>query len=177
MVRGSFSQIKASAQISFNRTRILNQFKSQAKGVDWHRRFESLKYLKDLAPSAEFDFLLKMKSPPFMDILKSGFVEWGFQSQLFGRILEGQIDLWGFDQEQNIWVIDYKTGSTDELKTAQLQVEFYLWILKRKMEGEGKVLPRKFLWALINPLTEKVFTGEASEAKFKALELELGLTQ
>jgi ATP-dependent helicase/nuclease subunit A len=170
--RASFSQISSEESSAWNYQGLKNKFSAQAKGIYWHRLFESMRFGDLEEGLSDFPFLSSLSSPPFKEILKDGHVEWGFQSLVGERILEGQIDLWGFDRAQNLWVLDYKTGSSKEPEKAIQQVKFYLWVLKRK-----GLQAKSLRWAVLYPLQEKVIEGEATPEDFEKLELELGLAE
>ena len=77
------------------------------------------------------NYIRELKDPPMRDIIQSGHVEWGYQLLKPGSvakekcIVEGQVDLWGYDDSKNLWVIDYKSGSEAYKEKAFLQLEEY----------------------------------------------------
>lgn len=105
------------------------------------------------------NFVGRLKQPPMGQLLVSGHAEWGFQIQLQGSILEGQIDLWG-EADDQIWLIDYKSGNPRALEKAMAQLEIYAFALTRF----GLKLPIQM--AVIYPFHEKVeirqFGGNSS---------------
>jgi len=170
--RESFSQMKSKKDQSWSYQGLKRKYESQAMGIHWHRVFEALKFSDGSALSEDQDFLMGLDSPPLVEILENGHVEWGFQAKEGGRILEGQIDLWGIDGENRLWVIDYKTGSSKSSEQAIAQVKFYLWILRKK-----GLTPSEFKWSVIYPFEEKVLEGSMSDQDFKDLEIEFGFAQ
>jgi ATP-dependent helicase/nuclease subunit A len=105
------------------------------RGTDVHRLLESLKYdpsQKRATPEYQvaLDFLHTGKGQFLLDVIRSGEVEWGFAAQLSGFLIQGQIDLWGRDAQQRLWVVDYKTGSPDKVDSALAQLEIYAWALR-----------------------------------------------
>lgn len=164
LVRSSFTEMSAEKIEAWTSKRLMNKFSAQAKGIHWHRLFEAMRF-KDLDEGlSEFPFLEDLKTPPFKEILSNGHVEWGFQAKHQNQLLEGQIDLWGFDKDKNVWVIDYKTGSSKSSEQAQRQVQFYLWILRKR-----GVKCSAFKWAVIYPMEEKVIHGVMTDGDFDLL--------
>lgn len=171
LVRSSFTEMSSEKDEVWTPKRLMSKFSAQAKGIHWHRLFEGMKF-KDLEKGlTDFPFLREMERPPFRQILSSGHVEWGFQAKHKGKLFEGQIDLWGFDKGDHLWVIDYKTGSSRSSDQARLQVQFYLWILRKR-----GIKSSAFNWAVIYPIEEKVIHGTMKENDFDLLERELGLS-
>ncbi|MBL7671868.1 MAG: UvrD-helicase domain-containing protein [Bdellovibrionaceae bacterium] len=146
----------------------LSDFEKSKKGQKAHRIFESLKFQRDLDfianedPSlkAGVEFIVNLKNPPIVEFFESQTlgeaqveVEWGFTVDWFGKKLTGQIDLWAFYQDQ-LWVIDYKTGSPESAKKAQSQLEIYAECLFKTKRAPETC---EVLLAAIYPLDEKVF--------------------
>ncbi len=127
----------------------LKSLKSKARfGVRVHRLLEGLKSLEaikdprattktilsefernkfvDLKPieKSYFEFLLELKELPFLKILEAGHTEWGFQTLLNEKNLRGQIDLWS-EYDGKLWIIDYKTGSSNQFEKARIQLLTY----------------------------------------------------
>jgi ATP-dependent helicase/nuclease subunit A len=112
------------------------------RGLQLHELFESLKYHRGERLIA---FLKKMNDPLLseavveitqgtlkwiMQLISDGHVEWGFSMQLKENlILTGQIDLWGRDEQQKVWILDYKTGSSKYSEKALKQLKVYAWCL------------------------------------------------
>lgn len=61
---------------------------------------------------------------------EGGLSEWGFSLKSKERIIEGRIDLWGQDQE-TVYVVDYKTGSSRYAEIALQQLKIYAWALSK----------------------------------------------
>ena len=128
----------------------IKSMKSSSDGVLVHRMMESLRYGENIdykSWSEEWfgqrseeimeaiNFVKNLKTPPMKQLLKSGFVEWGFQIKADGRIIEGQIDLWGEvenpDGKKEAWLIDYKSGSDKYIDKAFKQLDFYSQALRK----------------------------------------------
>lgn len=93
-----------------------------------HQVFESLKYNKEI-PSDEgtkkaVQYLQTLNEIPMASILKDGFAEWGFVINQGGMSVSGQIDLWA-NVNNELWVIDYKTGSSFNSDVAFEQLTHY----------------------------------------------------
>jgi len=123
-------------------------------GVDIHRVFESIKYhsikdpqfrpeslLTDLneKEQAALKYLIQDQKGLWLDLIRQGYVEWGFavlddkrsDSTSSRKLIQGQIDLWGVDSDKQAWVVDYKTGSPEYLDKAMDQLKIYSWALAK----------------------------------------------
>jgi hypothetical protein len=57
------------------------------------------------------DYVRTCKAPLFDILIPKGNVEWGFQVPTRKGILEGQIGLWGRDEQGTYRLVDYNSGS------------------------------------------------------------------
>jgi ATP-dependent helicase/nuclease subunit A len=93
-----------------------------------HQVFESLKYNKHIDADENtknaIKYIQNLKEVPMQTILKDGFAEWGFVIENDGQSMSGQIDLWG-QVGNDLWVIDYKTGSSYNSDVAFEQLSHY----------------------------------------------------
>ena len=142
----------------------LKEMNKSSEGVLIHRVMESLRYresidIDDYGPwlrnefgerykdiEEAIKFIQELREPPMRELLKTGFVEWGFQMKrdvekgeggIFpvkndnggGLIVEGVIDLWGEVEsshgEKVCWLVDYKSGSKKYIEKAFRQLSFY----------------------------------------------------
>jgi ATP-dependent helicase/nuclease subunit A len=119
-------------------------------GVLVHRLMEMLKYRPSRAQLENLiekwfpdqgekvwravNYVTSLSHPPLSEIIENGHVEWGFTLQESGWLMEGQIDLWGFDSQGRVWVIDYKTGSTEMHERAFQQMALYALALRKSGE-------------------------------------------
>jgi ATP-dependent helicase/nuclease subunit A len=145
------------------------------QGVAVHRLFESLKY-QDFseAQSAAKNSDIEMKALGFMKSwqdglmlkwIESGYVEWGFTLPIGAFFLQGQIDLWTLNTnasaQDELIVVDYKTGSESFVQDALQQLEVYAWALQ-KMKKFVTSDPTKVKLVAFYPLTGKVHIQHAS---------------
>jgi len=109
------------------------------RGTEAHLIFESLKYtpvakvletVSDEDLRAAVEYIAEVQEFPLLGLIQQGFVEWGFRFQHQGRWIQGQIDLWGVLGEQ-VWIVDYKTGSSEDSLLAFRQLQAYAWALHR----------------------------------------------
>lgn len=133
---------------SFGEQKIISNLNKAQKGTELHRVFESMKYkakedllknMKDDEKSA-VEYLLNLQEIPFLKILENGFTEWGFGLRTQLGVLQGQIDLWGAlpqEEQRFVYILDYKTGSSDYSDKALLQLESYAQCLLMM----GKIQP------------------------------------
>jgi ATP-dependent helicase/nuclease subunit A len=125
-------------------------------GVDVHRIFESIKYKwmkdpefqwQDLMPQlsdphqAALRYLAEDQNGRWLEVIQNGEVEFGLAVKLDQRLIQGQIDLWGFDHSGQAWVVDYKTGSSEHQAKAMKQLHIYCWALQKmkKIDPEKPV--------------------------------------
>ncbi|MEO0336011.1 MAG: 3'-5' exonuclease, partial [Pseudomonadota bacterium] len=140
----SQDQKAANSELVLPKKMLPKIYRKTADGVYFHRVMESLYYDPnfDYGPIAENWFhkdaetvkagvawTVSLDTPPMAELLRSGNVEWGFQFLEDGQIIEGQIDLWGVVDDQ-IWLVDYKTGRKEEQDKALLQLEIYAKALR-----------------------------------------------
>ncbi len=122
-----------------NDTVLEDQLFSTSFGTLLHKYLEMLKYKpvlellgdiesKTLQRKADMIQALKFvescQSPPLLELIRRGKVEWGFQLIENEQIIEGQIDMWSVHQDE-LWIIDYKTGSAKYTDQAFKQLNYY----------------------------------------------------
>ncbi len=142
-------------------------------GVDVHRLFESLKYKFMRDPSFDWrslatglpvshqkalEYLAQDENGRWLEVIRQGEVEFGMAVVGQGRLIQGQIDLWGRDSQNQIWIVDYKTGSPQYQEKAFDQLKIYSWAL-RKMSRIGATEDVQL--AVIYPFSEKTFYQKA----------------
>lgn len=123
-----------------------------------HQVFESLKYGKEISSDENTkkatQYIQSLKEIPMKDILKDGFAEWGFVINSEGQSVSGQIDLWAQVGDE-LWVIDYKTGSSYNSDVAFEQLTRYAQALQSFVQKE-KALSKINLVALY-PFEQKFY--------------------
>ena len=75
-------------------------------------------------------YVAETKEIPLLQIIKNGHVEWGFSFNENQLWIQGQIDLWG-EVDGQVWLVDYKTGSSAFANSAFEQLKAYAWALFR----------------------------------------------
>ncbi len=164
-VTEKISNNKFSEQTEISNRFLQNLDKAKA-GTDLHKLFESLKYntVSDIQKltteknTGYLKFLIEQKELPLEKILQSGFVEWGFGLKDRSVLIQGQIDAWGFVND-TVYVLDYKTGSSEYVESAYQQLQFYAVCLKLM----NKITPRhQIVLGVIYPVEEKVFQKNIS---------------
>lgn len=102
-------------------------------GTQVHRLFEALTYDQSREVPDEWreavDYVLQLNDPPMKKILKSGHPEWGFAYRKNNEILQGAIDLWA-ELDQAVYILDYKTGSSQYSDKALNQLKVYAQALR-----------------------------------------------
>ncbi len=160
--RGSeFSEVKTS------------QLMIPVVGQKIHTLFERLKYSKsfnreeymkrwfrssEVEILSGIEFTLGLTAPPVQKLIESGEVEWGFQLKANGRIVEGQIDLWG-RADGVTWIVDYKSGTSRFRDKAFAQLDLYSLALRQF--GETNAIK----CAVIYVVEKKVEVRDASDAQ------------
>jgi ATP-dependent exoDNAse (exonuclease V) beta subunit len=122
--------------------------------------FESLKFLepdkvKERLSSKDkeaVDYLFGMKDLNMQEILFKGHNEWGFGLKTKSRFIQGQIDLWS-ELDNEIHVIDYKTGSSQYKEKALEQLAYYTCAL---FEMKQISPHKKIIHSVIYPLEKTV---------------------
>ena len=142
--------------------------KKRRQGVILHRLFEELKnhsrekvktlcqlWLSGDSQSVEkaLQYIAELKEPPLMEFIQQGEVEWSFQRIANGQIQEGRIDLWSIHENQ-LWILDYKTGTSKNIDLAWDQLRAYQAALCDYLDWP-KEKPVKL--CVIYPFEEKVF--------------------
>lgn len=153
--------------------------KKAQRGTDLHRLFESLKFIdfEDLKPRltqeelALVQYLFDQKQLDLKSILDRGHNEWGFGVKLKDQVLQGQIDAWA-ELDQEIHILDYKTGSPDYSKKAFEQLALYTYaLLKMKKISASK----KIIHSVIYPVDRKIIQNQFKDASdFEAKHQPLG---
>ncbi len=118
---------------------------------------------------AAIQFVTTIQEPPLAEVIRRGFVEWGFAFLENGTLIEGQVDLWGRIAEDSkratVWVIDYKTGNPEGREKAFHQLGLYALALRKA----GEVKPGDHVrLAAVYPFTEDVFIEEEPPATWYA---------
>ncbi|MCB0421058.1 MAG: UvrD-helicase domain-containing protein [Bdellovibrionales bacterium] len=125
----------------------LESIRKSSSGTIFHRALEILKFQKDFDFENYFsnwieeeperwihamEYLKSIDEFPYLDVLKYGQVEWGFQLESKQGLLEGQIDLWAQlpnGESDVIWLVDYKSGSPRYKDKGFEQLEIYAYAL------------------------------------------------
>lgn len=171
-------QDKATATDQYNTNYHLKKiFKNKVKkgisGNYWHNLLEHLIYLlkknskdravqkikslyslsKNQITEKDLDkvvaFLFNNTEVPFLEIIKKSFIEWEFQFCFFSQcMIEGKIDLWGW-HNNDIWIIDYKFGSSKNFEESFYQLSLYAQAISLKFPN------KKIYLALLYPLEQK----------------------
>ncbi len=130
------------------------------QGIATHRELESFCATKNFdSLSQTLQTFIKSASFPLLEIIQNGCAEWAFSVESPIGFIEGQIDLWGWDNKKQLWIVDYKTGSSEYKEKAFFQMMFYAWgLLKTKMALDAG----KINLAVCYPLQQKTFIKEIS---------------
>ena len=139
-------------------------------GVQIHKLFEYSKYhdwtkLSDEIQNPQLkkqfedcvQFVSSWKNGLLFELIQNGFVEWGFTYQQDDVLVQGQIDLWSIDNQGNVWVIDYKTGSAEYEAKAFAQLALYAEALKKcKRIPENAPIHLAIIYLFDQKISEKV---------------------
>lgn len=171
---------------------VLINLKKAQKGSDLHRIFESLKYIEPQQLLQHLDeqeqkivhYLLEQKELNLKELLRRGHNEWGFGLKVNSvktpernhKLIQGQIDLWG-ELENEIHIVDYKTGSPAYSEKAFEQLSFYTMALfEMKMISNNKKIRLSVIYPADKIIKSKSFSDE-KEFKNKINEKILNLFQ
>lgn len=145
--------LSESEQSEVYQNRIINYSKAN-KGTRLHQIFESLKYLDlnqlklQLSDNENrmLDFLLNNKTIDLKKILDCGYNEWGFGLLTGQSTLQGQIDAWA-ELDDEIHVLDYKTGSPNFSNQAFTQLSIYTFaLLKMQKISKDKTIVHSVIY-------------------------------
>jgi ATP-dependent helicase/nuclease subunit A len=142
-------------------------------GIEIHRWLELLKYQdpqkleayihaqtdsleENVSVLESLQFVRGLTEVPLQSLVRNGHVEWGFCCEIEEGPVEGQIDLWGVDDNGETWIIDYKSGSSKNQAKAHEQLELYARALHRM----GKVPSARAKVAAVYVLEKKVSIRE-----------------
>lgn len=135
-------------------------------GIEFHAWLESYKYnpeqtleklsLNNIKIYEALMYLKQLDQMPFDEICKNGNVEWGFQMKIGTHVVEGQVDLWGSVNDQ-LWVVDYKTGSSKSYKKSLKQLHLYALAI-HKLSDNAKIN-----LVAVYPFEQKVFVEQAGD--------------
>lgn len=165
--------LDSNAKLKFAGGNFLNKIRSSAHGTAVHKLMETLKYYKSPEQTRKLienwfpdksDEVLKavnwmttLKEPAIKDLIDQGEVEWSFAFKQSGKLIEGQVDLWG-KMGSTTWIVDYKTGSPEQFEKAFSQMELYSLALRKagvvSSNEEIKI-------AAVYPFSEKIFVKTA----------------
>lgn len=140
-------------------------------GVNVHRIFENIHYYWLSSPNMSFQEILQLMPVEFhqalvflskdnnglwLELIKNGHVEYGVSVEIDGKFIQGQIDLWGIDTSDCLWIVDYKTGSDFYVEKAFQQLKIYCQCLQQMKKIENR--PVKL--AVIYPFQERTYIRE-----------------
>ena len=149
---------------------ITHRVKIASEGTAVHRLMELLKYPSQIRlqqivekwfPGREgkilgaVEFVRDCQAPPLLEVIKNGFVEWGFAMLHEGVLIEGQLDLWGRTNNGAVWIVDYKTGSPEYREKAFEQMSLYSIALRKS----NLLKPRERIqMAAVYPFAQLIYT-------------------
>lgn len=152
----------------------LRALKKAQKGTDLHRLFESLKFVdfEDLRADLSEEeislvqYLFDQQEIDLKKILAEGHNEWGFGLRLKDQVLQGQIDAWA-ELDQEIHILDYKTGSPEHSEKAFEQLALYTRaLLKMKKISLHKKIVHSVIYPVDRKIVKRVF-GNAADFEAK----------
>ena len=167
----SISEVAKAGSVSVKSEsqRLVKNLNKARTGTKLHQYFESMKYKKiqDLEKSLNADekkYLKYLSSSelqiPLKEILQNGFVEWGFGFRNENQeMVRGQIDAWGI-VDNTVYIIDYKTGSSDYLESAYMQLGNYALYLKKMKKIQSHQIIKL---AVVYPADEICYVKDYSD--------------
>ncbi len=152
------AQIESQVSKGKNQKSLIGLLEKANYGRLAHQVFESLKYNKEIAMDENTkkatEYIQNLKEIPMKEILKDGFAEWGFVLNSEGQSISGQIDLWGQVGDE-LWVIDYKTGSSFNSDVAFEQLARYAQALQSFITADKA--PTKINLVALYPFEQKFY--------------------
>jgi ATP-dependent helicase/nuclease subunit A len=140
--------VNEGAQVSYR-----TSFIKKRQGTLFHKLLELLRYpentdfgkiIAEWFPdnmeevSEALQFILTNETPPYVEIIKQGEVEWPFVLTRDGARIEGQIDLWGI-VEGELWIVDYKSGQKILKDKALQQLNLYASALRDHLDWQAPI--------------------------------------
>lgn len=153
--------------------KMIDHLSKAQKGTDLHRLFESTKYLPHEVVLAQataeeksaLNWLMHLKQIPFQEILNQGYTEWGFGLRTQVGVVQGQIDLWGRINHQ-VYILDYKTGSSSYSEKALNQLRRYSECLKKM----NLIKPQdQVQLVVLYPFEEKIIIEHCDESEISVI--------
>ncbi len=171
---GSYESVLEPPQKKFRGVSVFDLAQTAQRGIRVHRLMEALKV------SESFDvrraswissnqresfqkaknYILNLKQPPLRSLLKTGYVEWGFQVKIKDYVIKGRIDFWS-ETEDEIWIVDYKSGTESLKNKVFLQLETYSLYFRKNSQFRNKAIKL----AAIYPFSESIYVKEAPSEK------------
>lgn len=123
------------------------------QGILFHKLVEVIKYpvAKDIPHLLDtwfgdeqenvlqaLNYILQLETPPLVEIMKAGHVEWAFRYLQNGQPVDGQIDLWALYGEE-LWIVDYKSGEKILLEKSFAQLGLYAEALRAYLQWTGPI--------------------------------------
>lgn len=164
---------KSKSQNKDDISKLMHRVYSSLNGILVHKILESKAYnneldleelcsdftedqWKDVLSAA--DFCMETDEMPLSEIIREGIPEWGFILKTPKGIIEGQIDLWA-ELENEIWVLDYKTGSEKYKDKAFEQLEIYAMAIHKLNKN------KKIMLSVVYPFSKMIYQKEALSLK------------
>ena len=139
----------------------LRQFRSAVRGEQFHRTMQTLRYkdrfILDEESERAIKFLEEQQEFPWMELIEMGHVEYAYSRKVEGKLLQRRVDLWGV-YAGSLWVVDYKTGSSLSIDSAQEQVLRYAKDLLELEEVKHQGV-RKGYAVVVYPHELKIWKG------------------
>lgn len=151
-------------EVAARSLRALSELREQEVGLDQLPELESVMSLWTDRERQEAQDALKFifstsdvaDYPNLPQILESGVAEWAYlETAKTGEITRRVIDLWGRDEFGRLWIVDYKTGSSDFVESAFSQMREYARALSR---SEFVQSDEPIFLAAVFPIEKKIFT-------------------
>lgn len=165
---------------------LLEALKKARLGTDIHKIFEDLQYsTKYITDSIELEldnseigsainYAFQWENGILKQVMQNGYAEKSFSLQFNNQILQGQIDLWGKDQTNQIWIIDYKTGDVKHKDKALTQLKIYAWALRQLHRIDSTETVKI---AALYPLSRQSFIEEISPNNYPEIEEIISIKQ
>lgn len=143
--------------------------KKAQTGTDLHRIFESLKYLPleqvlsqlSAQEKSLVEYLVEQKQIDLLSILKVGYTEWGFGLKTDQGFIQGQIDAWS-ETENEVHVLDYKTGIVDYAEKAFQQLAIYTKaLLQMNKISSNKKIVHSVIYPVDQVIKQKIYLNSA----------------
>jgi ATP-dependent helicase/nuclease subunit A len=153
--RFSVTQILTTDATGFSKSDTKQLLLAEHLGTKTHAILERWRFHQE-QDTEVISYLKSQKEFPFTELMQTAKVEWGFSYKVGEYLMEGKVDLWGIVNNE-LWIVDYKTGSDRYRDKAFAQLQYYSLPIRHFAKIEKTHL------VVVYPFAKKTYVKEADE--------------